>query len=502
MSSCARRQFFQADARPDAAPPLPAAADSASGLTAGRQYARHGRLYEKLIGRHHRPTWAAPITAPVLHLATAQPGGLRPGKLGGGFNSISLSLSTPDGRLFVLRTLDKDPVRVIPRWLRGTFLTNALRDNISATNPYAALTVPPLAAALGVPCTRPRVVYVRPDDPIFAPDSLRRFRGQLGLLEEKLSGRSTEVPGLGRVSVVGSAEAFQQVFTSPAYRFDQPALLRARLLDAWLGDWDRHAGQWNWTARPAPGADFAAYQPLPKDRDMVFYRLDDGAVGWLFSHVIKRPWNTFALRFTNVRGLLHNGHYLDVRGLNALSRPQFRAAALAMQRQLPDTLLIRALRRLPPAVQALESARTLVALRARRAALPAFADDFYRERARQPMVGGTAQADRFEVLRYADSTVVTVKALAPDGVAPGPVSILFRRTFFPAETKLIQLEALGGNDIFSINNAPGASASRPRLRLYGGPGDDQLQGDAKRRGVRLKPGSAPAKSAFDQISKD
>ena len=496
-TGCARQSFFQADAQlPAVAQPLSAAADSASNLTAGRQYARHGRVYDVLIGRHHRPTWAAPITAPVLQLATAETGGLRPGKLGGGFNSTSLSFSTPDGHQFVLRTVDKDPVRVIPRWLRGTFLTNALRDNISATNPYAALTVPPLAAALGVPCTQPRVVYVRPDDPLFAPDSLRRFRGQLGLLEEKFSAPTAEVSGLGRVRVISSTEAFKEVFASPAHRLDQAALLRARLFDAWLGDWDRHAGQWSWAVIPGPGVGIFNFHPLPKDRDMVFYRLDDGAVGWLLGHVVKRPWNTFAPRFTNVRGLLHNGHYLDVRGLNALSRAQFRAAALAMQLLLPDTLLIRALRRLPPAVQKLESARTLVTLQARRAALPAFAEAFYHQLARRPAVGGTAQAERFEVLRYADSTVVKVTSLAPDSAATSSARLLFKRTFFPTETRRIQLEALGGDDVFVIKNAPGVRVSRPRLRLYGGPGKDQLEGDAARRGVRFRAGSAPCQIGF------
>ena len=172
VGGCARSDFFQPDARLPAAASasLPAAADSVRGLTAGRHYARHGGLYQVLVGRHHRASWAAPVSAPVLDLGRAVPGGLRPDKLGGGFNSTRLSLSTPDGRQYVLRSLDKDPSRAMPRWLRPTFLTNALRDNISATNPYAALTVPPLAAAVGVPHTQPQLFYMRTDDPVFASD--------------------------------------------------------------------------------------------------------------------------------------------------------------------------------------------------------------------------------------------------------------------------------------------------------------------------------------------
>ena len=507
--ACARQPFFQPDARLPAAGPaaLPPDLDSVRNLTAGRQYARHGDFYQALIGRHHRSSWAAPVAAPVFVAATAGPGGLKAGKLGGGLNSSSLSWSAPDGRRFVLRTVDKDPIQVIPRWLRGSFLTNALRDNISATNPYAALTVPPLAAAVGVPGPRPRLFYVRPDDPLFAPDSLRRFRGQLGLLEEKYDGPAGLVPGLGRVGVADSQDAFAAVFQSPAARLDQLALLRARLLDAWLGDWDRHAGQWSWAivpdaARPPVGA-CTAYQPLPKDRDMVFYRLDDGLVGWLVGHVLKRPWSTFGPRYPKVRHLLHNGHYLDVRGLNGLSRRQFQAVARAMQQQLPDTLLARALHRLPPTVRPLEGPRLLAALQARRGALPAFADKFYQHLARQPVVGGTAQAEVFTVLRAADSTVVTITTSPTAGGAEAAGQrpmLLFKRTFFASESSSIRLEGLGGNDIFILKDGPGYPVPGPRLRLYGGPGDDQLQGSTRR--VRFSQHSAPAKQAYDCPPKD
>lgn len=504
-SGCARRQFFQPDARPlgAAGQPLPAAADSAHSLTAGRQYAERGRLYQALVGRHHRPSWGAPISLPVFRLDKALPAGpLTPGKLGGGFNSTSLSLKGPQGQQYVLRTLDKDPSRVMPPWLQRTFLATALRDNISATNPYGALVVPPLAAALGVAHTTPRVFYVRADDPRFLPDSLRRLRGQLALLEQKFDGPGVDVPALGKVDVVGSTEAFKQVFASPAARFDQAALLTARLFDAWIGDWDRHTGQWNWAVPAASGPGSqpqpVVYRPIPKDRDMVFYRLDDGVLGWVLGRVIRPSWNTFAPRFTSVKGLMHNARYLDTRALNALSRPQFEAAARSMQQRLPDTLLTRALRRMPGPVQAIEGARALSTLQARRAALPRFATDFYRRLARRPVVGGTAQAERFEILRTPDSTVVTITTLP----ATGSPTVSYRRAFFPQETVSIQLEALGGNDVFVVQQAPGpARTSRPRLRLYGGAGEDELRG-ATSSSLRFSQESAAAKKAYDRISED
>ena len=492
-TGCVRKQFFQPDARLTAAQPLPAAADSVRGVTAGRQYARHGGLYNALVGRHHRPSWAAPVTAPVLDLGRVSAGGLRPGKVGGGFNSTSLGLTAPDGRAFVLRTVDKDPIRATPEWLRGTFLVNVLRDNVSSTNPYASLVVPPLAQAVGVPRASPRLFYVRPNDPAFQTDSLVHFRGQLAYLEEKTA-VAPELPA--PAAVVNSEKAFAAVFASPAHRLDQAGFLRARLLDGWLGDWDRHAGQWNWAIAPPRAGRPALVQALPKDRDMVFYRLDDGVLGWLIGHVAIRHWVSFGPRYKNPTGLLANGHYLDRRALNGLSRAQFGASAVALQQRLPDTLLTRAVRRLPSAVFALEGPRTIAALQARRAALPALADALYRDLAKRPVVGGTAQAERFEVHRYADSTVVAVYAGAA-GTAAAP---FYRRAFFAGETRRIQLEGLGGDDVFVVEQH-GAAARRPAIRIYGGAGTDALQAAKGSSGIRFSQESAP-KDAYDKVPEE
>ncbi len=493
LAGCARQNYFQPDARLDAATVLAPAADSVRGVTAGRQYARHGRLYEALVGRHYRRTWAAPVTAPVFSLEQARPGGLVPGKLGGGFNSTSLGLTGADGQSYVLRTVDKDPGRATPPALRGTFLVNVLRDNVSSTQPYAALVVPPLAAAAGVAHTNPRLFYVRPDDAAFAADSLRNFRGQLALLEEKFSGRAVPVPTLGQVNVVSSRQAYAASFASPSQRIDQPTLLQARLFDALLGDWDRHPGQWNWATYPALSAAVKTYFPVPKDRDMVFYRLDDGVLGWLIGHLALRHWASFRARYPPAGALLSSGHYLDVRSLNGLSRADFRSAAQALQQRLPDTLLARALRRLrrlPPAAYALDGARTLHALRARREALPALADAYYRQLVRHVSLGGTAEAERFEIIRAADSTVVKIYSLADRNEAP-----YYQRTFFAAETRTIQLEGLGGDDEFVVTG--GAGAGRPRLQLYGGEGRDAFSPKAGGRGMRYQAGSAPARRAYD-----
>ncbi|MDO7845777.1 hypothetical protein Q5H92_05370 [Hymenobacter sp. M29] len=491
-TGCVRQQFFQPDARLDATSPLPPTADSVRRATAGRQYARHGGLYNALVGRHHRPSWAAPVSAPVFKMSTARPGGLRAGKVGGGFNSTSVNLTGPDGRAYVIRTVDKDPIRATPMAVRGTFLVNVLRDNVSSTNPYAALLVPPLARAAGVPHSSPQLFYVRPDDPAFQADSLVHFRGQLAYLEEK----TAQAPWLpAPVAAVNSTKAFTSAFASPARRFDQPALLRARLLDAWLGDWDRHAGQWSWAVDAPTAAGFARIRPLPKDRDMVIYRLDDGVLGWLIGHVAIRHWVTFGPRYKAPVAQLSNGEYLDRRALNQLTRVQFQAAARDLQRRLPDSVLQRAVRRLPPAVYALEGPRTLAAFQARREKLPALAETFYRHLARRPRIGGTNEAERFEIHRYADSTVVAI-------FAAKSTAAFYRRAFRPAETRRIQLEGLGGDDSFVVENHRPNARAQPRIQIYGGAGNDEFRATTGQAGIRFIQEAAPAKDAFDKVPEE
>ena len=470
-SSCARAHYFQADARtgPGSTLALPAAADSVR-AKAGRQYNRHSGLYCFFLGRHYRRVWAAPVTAPVLYLATAEPGGLTPGKAGGGYQSISMTLDGPEKRVYALRALEKDPYKTLPLVLRHTFVLNVVSDATSAATPYGALTVPPLAQAAGVPHTRPRLVYVRPDATDLGTMS-ERFQGKLALLEEKYDAPASRTPDLaGASDFLGGEKMLRNVYTHPSYAIDQRAFLRARLLDVWLGDWDRHEGQWSWAEFKEPGGR-VRYQGIPKDRDQVYFRFDDGLIPWLAARIAPQ-FQTFRAKYNSTAGLVKQARFIDQRGLSQMTRADFQRMAHDLQRRLPDSVIVRALHRLPPAVLALENARLNTALRARRETLPQAAEEFYRTLVRKPNVGGTAQAERFVVQRYPDSTTVRVFWAALDQLTPGD-SLRFQRTYFTAETQELTLDGLGGDDVFDVTTT---GAGRPmRLLLYGGLGHDQLR---------------------------
>ncbi|GAB3638032.1 hypothetical protein GCM10027422_36220 [Hymenobacter arcticus] len=484
-TGCARRNYFQPDARlaPAAAPASrPPTADSVW-ATAGRQYNRHSKFYKVFFGAHHRAVWAAPVRVPVLRLTQAVPeaGPLTPTKLGGGFQSTSLTLQAPDKQLFVIRSLDKDPARILPEFYQKTFLANGMRDATSAGNPYGALVVTPLALALGVPHTHPRILYVPADEAnLGSAEANARLRGKLVLLEEKYTGDEVSSALLPQArKYIDDEDMRKRLYADPRNRPDQPALLRARLLDVLVGDWDRHSGQWQWGELADPNRRGGRlYVAVPKDRDQAFFRISDGAVTWLMTRKFAvRHLVTFKREFHDVKALTGQGRYVDQRGLNALTRRDFAAAAREAQARLPDSVLARAVRQLPPAVHAIEGPTLLRDLQARRDQLPTLAQKYYALKAERPVVAGTELPDHFAVARTPDSTTVRVynRTLGAD-------SLFYQRTFYTTETNRLTLEGLGNNDTFEL------TGQGLKIVIHAGAGDDVLRATSHRR-LRYEPES-------------
>ncbi|MCA8830132.1 hypothetical protein [Hymenobacter pini] len=479
-AACSRDTYFQPDARVAYSSPLPANADSAL-VTAGRHY-RRGPLGRFFLGRHYRSTWAQPVMLPVFNPQTAVSGGLKFGKIGGGFQTTSMTLVGANGRNYALRSLDKDPYRTLPKVLRQGFILTTVRDATSAGMPYGAFVVPPLADAAGVPHTAPRAYYVRSDEDGLGPAS-ERFRGKVVLLEEKYEGKQNIAgPVAGAVDLEESEDVLAERYASAKHRLDGEAYVRARLLDLWLGDWDRHEGQWSWAAYEQPGGR-TLWKPVPQDRDQVFFRFDDGVISWLASRLVAK-FRTFRPHFESVEGYTRNAAFIDERALAAVPRTTYLRTAQDLQQRLTDTVIEQAVRQgLPPEVFKLEGPRMIQTLKARRAELPGVAGTFYQLKARQVLVAGTDAAERFVVQRVADTaTVVSVYSL-PLNLKNPTASLLYQRTFNPADTKTVLLHGLQGKDEFVVS---GQVRKSPFIDIYGGPDEDTVQDSSRVAGLRKR----------------
>ncbi|GAB3816103.1 hypothetical protein GCM10028895_10960 [Pontibacter rugosus] len=273
-------------------------------------------------------------------------GGLKVTGKGGGFQTTSFKLQDSAGRKYALRSLDKDPIHVVSPFWRGTFVANVLRDQTAAANPYGPLVVPHLAKAVGVPHTNPKLYYVPASDTAFGIHK-QAVQGKVFLLEEKYENPVDLRGGFaGAIGFADSDEVLSNRFASNNYHINQAAFARARLLDLLIGDWDRHKGQWEWAVSSNSSDTF--YEPVPKDRDQVFFKMKGGLIPFIAtSKLLARKLHTFDGDFSDVKAYMLNAAFIDQRFLNELSKQDWQSIAKSMQQQLTDEVIEHAVQQLP-----------------------------------------------------------------------------------------------------------------------------------------------------------
>ncbi len=348
-------------ALPEAGLPAPAPPAAAPGQTvtvaAGTRYAA-GPLRRFWLGGGRRELWAAPVRVPVLDPA-AFAGGLRVLRGGGGNQTRSLHLRGADGREYVFRSLDKDQARGLHPVRRATW-GRVRQDQVGALHPAGALVADAVEVAAGLP-NAPRRLVVMPDHPALGVHRAD-FAGMLGTLQEN------PTAGFAGADAVVSTDSLDAALRRrPGEAVDARAYLTARLVDVFLGDWDRHAGQWRWARVERGGA--ARWLPVPRDRD---YALVD--YGGVFPTLTRLLADGKVVRFDDayrdLDGLLVEARTLDRRFLCALPPGAWDSAALALRGALSDPVLDGAVRRMPAEYVRIDGAALAAVLRARRDRLP------------------------------------------------------------------------------------------------------------------------------------
>ncbi|MHA6249415.1 hypothetical protein ACXYMU_15845 [Pontibacter sp. CAU 1760] len=470
-TGCVRKDFFAKTpvVDPSVYEKLKEAPQTIDSVTvqAGKHYKR-GFLHRIIWGQHYRPVWAAKVKAPVLDLDTVF-GGLKFQELGGGFQTNSMTLVDSTGFTYALRSLDKDPISVLPKAWQKTFVVNVLRDQISAINPYAALTVPPMAEAAGIPHSKPRLFYIKPNDEGLG-EHAERFSDKVYLLEQKFDDKNTITPALGdAVDIDGSGTVLKNRYGDNDVFIDQKAFGKARLFDILIHDWDRHEGQWEW-AQYKEGKN-RIYRPIPKDRDNVYYRFQDGIIPWLFSRNWGiRKFESFDDEFNDVYALTINSEFIDKRALSELTQQQFDSLARVLQAEITDEVITQAVQQYPEAVYNMVGESTKRKLLNRRDQLPEAAAEFYKILAKEVLVAGTDKDDIFEVKRLNDEeTEVSVRRGSDRNRT-------YHRIFKQSETELITLHGLAGDDTFEIS---GEVKQGIKVKIVGGLGEDEIKDSSK-----------------------
>ncbi|OGX86914.1 hypothetical protein [Hymenobacter glacialis] len=433
---------------------------------AGPEYDR-GAVWRFFWGQHYRNIWATPVTAPVLHLATAVPGGMVPLQAGGSYQTRSLRLRAANGQEYVLRSVDKDASAAFTTNWQRKLLGGLMKDQTSVALPYGAYVAAQLAEAAGVYHTNPRLVFLA-DDPALG-EFRAAYANDLYLLEERPDGDQTAVASFGRSPAVQSTgKMLAAVHQRPNAQVDPRAYLRARLLDVWLGDWSRREDQWRWASFTK--ADQLTYRPIPRDRDQAFFLFNDGFITRIVSWFVPK-YQSFNARIRPgaIDGLTATARALDRTLLGTLSAEDFRQVADSMRLRLTDAAISRAFTAGPPETRATIAAHFEPLLRARREQLPEVARNYYLLLAQDAWVVGTDQAEHF-VLSEDTQGHLRVKMFAQ---RPNQAdSLVTERVYNRRETSSVSLFGLAGDDIFEFI-APNKSGVA--VHVFEGEGRNQLR---------------------------
>ncbi|HSI90086.1 MAG TPA: hypothetical protein VK927_03170, partial [Adhaeribacter sp.] len=212
-------------------------------VVAGKQYDRS--FFHKLLwGWHYRDVWVEPVKVPFLDLST-EAGGLTPTEKGGSFQTKNLRVLNPEGREYVLRSVDKDASQTLPEARRNSLIGRLVKDQTSVVHPYGAMIIPPMAEAAGVFHANPRY-FILPDDPALG-EFRSEFANMLVMLEERPEGNWATNPDFGNSKdIESSKKMFGNLVKDNRNHADARVFLRARLFDMFLGDWSRREDQWRW----------------------------------------------------------------------------------------------------------------------------------------------------------------------------------------------------------------------------------------------------------------
>lgn len=423
-------------------------------VAASEKYANPSAFKKWVLGNNYRKEWGTLVKLPVFHI-NEEKGGLKITGLGGGKQTKSLKLEDPNGGEWTLRTIDKDPEKAIPENFRNTLGADVVQDLVSSAHPYSALAVPDLAKANGIVVAEPKFFFV-PDDP-----ALGFYRPIFANTVCMLESRNPTPDGSDAKS---TGKLLEKMVTDNDHRPDQPAVLRARLLDMLLADWDRHFDQWRWGTKDTGRG--RTYYPIPKDRDQAMSYSDGLLVKFVSDN--KLPFlKGFRKDMPEIHWLNWSARDFDRAFMNQLSGDQWREIIRQFQANLTDSVIRSAVQKFPDSIFALSGESIIEKLKSRRDLLETEGMKYYRYISDYVTIVGSNKPEYFKVSK---SEGDNIKVLVYERINKVDTGFrLYQRTFNPRETKELRMYGLHGNDLFEVDEDV---RSKILVRIIGGKGND------------------------------
>jgi hypothetical protein len=232
------------------------------------------------------------------------------------------------------------------------------------------------------------------------------------------------------------------------------------MLDALLGDWDRHEDQWRWyDDQKGKEKDYIG---VPRDRDQVVH-VTQGLLPKLASSGFILPTlRDFDADMSHVKWLLFKTRFVNAYPEMQFSRSEWKAQAEKFASQVTDSVLEAGLQRLPKPSYELRHDELLRIFKSRRDRLPAAMLQYYDFTQK---IVDIRTSDKNELVEITDGNDggmnVRIRKIDKDGKIEKE---LMNKTYDAALTKEIRLFIGSGKDSVVINNRTSAI----RLRVIGG----------------------------------
>ena len=382
----------------------------------------------------------------------------------------SLRLQAEDGRQYVLRSVEKYPVKAMPKEFRKTFAVNLVKDQISASHPYGALVVADMAEAIDIYHTNPRVVYIPNDGALGKHRST--FANTLAIFEERpaKNWKGSGIFGNSK-DIINSAKVFKNLRKDNDNQVDEAFVLKSRLFDMIIADWDRHEDQWRWASfKEGKGK---MYRPIPRDRDQAFF-VNEGILPKIYS----RKWAIPKVEGFNddVRwspGVNFNARYLDRLYLTGLSRSQWVDKVVEVQKKLTDKAIEDAVKKWPEEIYNLTGENTISTLKSRRDNLKRYALELYEYLSKEVEIRGSDKKELFTINKLnEEELVIKVQKISKKSKIE---QTIYERKFLASETSKIRIFGFDGNDKFLIT---GDARNKIKIYTVGGDGKDEVNDDS------------------------
>jgi surface antigen Omp85-like protein len=433
-------------------------------------------IKKMLAGKNYRKEWTEPVTMPVFDFNSN--GGMRIEKPGGGKETKSLHLESSDGKKWSLRSVEKFPENAIPVQLRKTEAEKLFKSGVSASYPYGALSMEIFSNAAHVPYMKQKLVYLHNTD-----DSLGKYKPGKNLvmfLEEGTPSGITKKSEEGNVNgsekkTLNTQELIYELQQKGNIKIDQLSVLRARLLDNFVMDFDRHEEQWDWIAT----GNSNTFYVVPKDRDQVFYKGDGILMKILASKNFFPQLQGFRAKTKNVTTFNGTAQNFDRHFLNELTEADWNNEIDQFVRAMTDSVIEEALRRQPPETQKYAAGQIAQALKEKRKYFKDEMMRYYRFLSSTVSIVGSNKKDQFTILQNANGSVTVQKSESDSSEKTSRIA--YERTFDPRVTREIRIYGLEGDDKFTFTG----EKSPIKVRVIGGPGNDEFINHANASNVHV-----------------